>query len=315
MSEVPALTAEFEKTSGRARLLLSGGGTLVRMTRVREDIRVAMPNTRNVSERWSPSDHPAISSPQMGDCHLTGVLALVSDKLYLLQENKRCIEMQFDLQHLWLVSMNKNSLEWNFMTPTHSVFIVFKTLGDVEIIFKIAEATQELLGSSGHVDNLKILISKSTRSVLESDSIMCPAPALQSRQAAPVKGAAALGVKACSATMRFMEKDPTVQLSKKWWEALFAPTRYVAFLYVTGDVYIGNMTCGVRSGWGVYICQQLQRVYSCFWRHDRPYGFGRVKEISGSGSGVSFCGFFDGGQFGPSQQPPTLGHLVKKVGV
>jgi hypothetical protein len=47
-----------------------------------------------------------------------------------------------------------------------------------------------------------------------------------------------------------MEKDPTVQLSKKWGEALFAPTRYFAFLYVTGDVYIGNMTCGVRSGWG-----------------------------------------------------------------
>ena len=55
VSKIPAITAEFEKASGRPRLLSPSGGTVVRMTRVRDDIKVAYPNLKNVAERWSSS--------------------------------------------------------------------------------------------------------------------------------------------------------------------------------------------------------------------------------------------------------------------
>lgn len=326
VSKIPALTAEFEKTSGRPHLLSASGGTPVRMTRVRDDIKVAYPNAKNVADRWSGSDHPAFSNVQMGDCHLSGVLVLVSDKLYLLEENKKVIVQQFDLQHLWLTPLNKNNLDWIVLTPNHSVFISFTAPKDAEIIFGIVRATQELLASTDHLAHLKIQVANRARSLFKSENAFnVPLPLVQS---ALVRGTS---FNPSSTALQSLDRDSSVQTAKKWWDALYAPTRFVVFLYTmgysTGDVYIGNMTCGVRSGWGVFLCHTLQRMYSCFWRHDRPYGFGRVRECNATGCDVSFCGFFDAGQFGPAvptnatsvlptvikPQSPTLGYLVKKV--
>lgn len=288
------------------------------MTRVRDDIKVAYPNAKNVADRWSGSDHPAFSNVQMGDCHLSGVLVLVTDKLYLLEDNKKVIVQQFDLQHLWLTPMNKNNLDWIMMTPNHSVFISFSSQRDADIVLDIVQATRALLASSYHVGNLKMQIGSRGRPLFKSDNAFCPPPPLI--QIPLIKGT---GAKFSSRLPQSFDKDSVAPTAKKWWDAFFAPTRFVVFLYAvggsTGDVYIGNMTCGVRSGWGVFICHSLQRMYSCFWRHDKPYGFGRVRECNASGIDISFTGVFEGGQFGsglpngPQLPVPAFGHLVKKV--
>jgi hypothetical protein len=312
VSKVPALNAEFEKTLGRPRLLSPSGGTPVLMTRVRDDIRVAYPNFKSVGDRWSSSEHPALSVLQFSDCPLCGVIVLVSDKVYLLEENKKDIVQQFDLQHMWLTK--KNDLNWIIMTPNLSVSIKFATLNDAAIISLIVQATKELLGSSMHLNSMQTQVASLTRSVFQTENGLCPYPPLIQN---PLVNEISLKINS-EAVPRTTEKDLT---PRKWWEAFFAPNRFVVFLYTMGvsmgDVYIGNMTCGVRSGWGVFICHSLQRVYSGFWRHDRPYGFYRVTECSAAGSDVYFCGFTEGGQFGPGVpgglQPPTLGYLVRKV--
>ncbi len=313
VSRIPAITAEFEKTSGRPRLLSPSGGTPVRMTRVRDDIKVACPNPKNIAERWSYSDHPAFLNIQLADCNLHGVLVLLSDKLYLLEENKKNIVQQFDLQHLWMTPVNRHQLDWIIMTPVISVFIKFQSQKDSEIVFAIARATKDLLESSFHLNNLKIQIFNHTRSLLRPDNL--PIPLIQ------ISHVKKLGAKPGSSMVQPLDKDASIHSAKKWWDSFFVPTRFVVFLYKmggsAGDVYVGNMTCGVRSGWGVFMCNSPQRTYSCFWRHDRPNGFGRVRECNASGIDISFCGFVEGGQFGPGHpggvQAPALGHLVKKV--
>ncbi len=212
------------------------------------------------------------------------------------------------------------------MTPNHSVFITFSALKDAEIIIGIVQATSALLESEEHLAHLKIQTSNRARSLFKSENLFCPPPPLA--QTALMKCSS---FKSSSSIKQSVDKDSVVPGAKKWWHAVFAPTRFVVFLYTmggsTGDVYIGNMTCGVRSGWGVFLCHSLQRMYACFWRHDRPYGFGRVRECNAIGSDISFCGFFDAGQFGPGvptgastvtpsaakPQLPALGYLVKKV--
>ncbi len=316
MSRIPAITAEFEKTSGRPRLLSPSGGIPVHMTRLHDDIKVACPNLKNVADRWSYSDHPAFLNLQLADCNLSGVLVLLSDKLYLLEDNKKNIIQQFDLQHLWMTPINKyhqDHLDWIIMTPIISVFIKFHSQKDADIVFSIARATKDLLESSFYLNNLKIEISNHTRSLLKTENV--PAPLIQ------VAHIRKLDAKPCSTIAQPLDKDASGHSAKKWWDSFFVPTRFVVFLYkmgaCAGDVYVGNMTCGVRSGWGVFMCNSAQRTYSCFWRHDRPNGFGRIRECNASAIDISFFGFVEGGQFGPGQpgglQPPALGHLVKKV--
>jgi hypothetical protein len=318
VSKIPAITAEFEKTVGRPRLLSPSGGTCVRMTRVRDDIKVAYPNLKNVSDRWSSSDHPAFSNIPLPDCNLVGVLVLLSDKLYLLEENKKVIIQQFELQHLWMTPINKTQSDWIIMTPSISVFIKFQTQRDSELVYSIAHATKELLSSPFHLNNLRIQIASHTRSLSKSDHI--PAALIQ------IGHIKAPATRSHIAAAQLTDKDAASLSPKQWWDSFFAPTRFVVFLYnsggSTGDVYIGNMTCCVRSGWGIFMCSSVQRFYSCFWRHDRPNGFGRVTECNAAGSDVSFCGFFEGGQFGPGQpvqgqsggfQSMALGHLVQRV--
>jgi hypothetical protein len=81
------------------------------------------------------------------------VVVLVSDKLYVLEENRKDFGQQFDLQHMWFTK--KNDLNWIIMTPSLSVSIKFATLSDAAIVSLFVQATKELLGSSMHLNSMR----------------------------------------------------------------------------------------------------------------------------------------------------------------